>query len=165
MGNPISLPLTSDAIRRRLAEKGLTLPEAPSPVGSYGPRTFAGDMLFISGQIARLPDGTGVTGRLGDTLDVAQGAKAAEICALNLLAQLEAGLEGDWSRLVTVARLNGFVAATPEFTDHPKVINGASDLMESVLGAAGTHTRTAVGVASLPLGVAVEIDAIVQVRV
>ncbi len=153
----------SGKIEARLAELGIVLPPAPSAVANYVPYVFAGPLLFISGQIAKAADGTLIAGRLGDGLAVERGAAAARLCALNILAQAKTAL-GDLDRIEKVARLTGFVAATPDFTDHPKVVNGASDLLVEVLGEAGRHTRAAVGVTSLPLGSAVEIDAVLAIR-
>ncbi len=153
----------SGKIEARLEQLGLALPAAPSPVATYVPYLVVGPLLFVSGQIAKAADGTLSQGRLGDGLSVEAGAAAARLCALNILAQAKAAL-GDLDRIERVARLTGFVAATPEFADHPKVVNGASDLLVEVLGEAGRHTRSAVGVASLPLGSAVEIDAILAIR-
>ncbi len=151
------------AIDQRLAQLGLKLPEAPQPVANYVPFLISGDQLFISGQIAK--DGTGriLTGILGAGVSIEEGQEAARHSALNLLAQAKAAL-GDLDRVAQVLRLTGFVASTPSFTDQPKVINGASDLLVSVLGDAGRHTRSAVGVASLPLNACVEIDAIFKIR-
>ncbi|MCA8882964.1 MAG: RidA family protein [Rhodobacteraceae bacterium] len=153
----------SGTIEARLAELGLTLPPAPAPAANYVPFVQVGDMLHVSGQISS--DETGlILGRLGAGMDVAAGTKAAERCALALLAQVKAACGGDLDRLVRVVKLNGFVNSDPAFTDQPKVINGASDLLGTVLGDAGTHARSAVGVATLPLGVAVEIDGLFQIR-
>jgi enamine deaminase RidA (YjgF/YER057c/UK114 family) len=151
------------SIAQKLSDLGLKLPDAPQPVANYVPFLQAGDLLFISGQVAK--DGTGkiLTGKLGDGVSVEAGQEAAKHCALNLLAQANAAL-GDLDRIVQVVRLTGFVASAPAFVDQPKVINGASDLLVAVLGDAGRHTRSAVGVASLPLDACVEIDAIFKVR-
>ncbi|MCB1519555.1 MAG: RidA family protein [Hyphomicrobiaceae bacterium] len=149
-------------IEARLAELGLNLPEAPAPVANYVPYLMAGDLLFISGQVSKAADGTIVCGRLGDGLAIADAQTAARHCALNILAQAKAAL-GDLDRVAQVLRLTGYVASTPESGDQPKVINGASNLMVEVLGDAGRHTRVAVGVAALPGGCAVEIDAILRV--
>ncbi len=151
------------SIDQRLAELGLKLPEAPQPVANYVPFLISGDQLFISGQIAKDATGRVFTGLLGDGVTVELGQEAARHSALNLLAQAKAAL-GDLNRIVQVLRLTGFVASTAAFTDQPKVINGASDLLVSILGDAGRHTRSAVGVASLPLNACVEIDAIFKVR-
>jgi enamine deaminase RidA (YjgF/YER057c/UK114 family) len=152
----------SGKVEARLGALGITLPEAPNPVANYVPALLAGNLLFISGQISKAADGTIVKGRLGAELTVAQGREAARASSLAILAQAKAAI-GDLDRIAQVVKLTGFVAATPEFTDHPQVINGASDLMVEVLGDSGRHTRAAVGVASLPLGCAVEIDAILLI--
>lgn len=149
-------------IEARLAELGLTLPSAPNPVANYVPYAVTGNLLFISGQISKAADGTIVTGLLGRDVTVETGQSAARLCALNILAQAKAAL-GDLDRIAQVVRLTGFVAATADFADHPKVVNGASDLMVEVLGDKGRHTRAAVGVASLPMGSAVEVDAIIAI--
>ncbi|WP_118135222.1 RidA family protein [Oceanicella sp. SM1341] len=146
----------------RLAELGITLPEAPAPAANYVPYVVAGGMVYISGQISRNDDGL-ITGTLGDTVSVAEGQEAAKACALALIAQLRAACGGDLSRLVQVVKLTGFVNATPGFTDHPAVINGASDLMVEVFGDRGRHARAAVGCASLPLGVAVEVEGVFRI--
>lgn len=153
---------TGADIEARLSALGLQLPSAPAPVANYVPYLMAGEWLFVSGQISKAADGSVTTGLLGASLDVAAGQAAARLCALNILAQAKAAL-GDLGRVGHVLRLTGFVASTPAFTDQPLVINGASDLMVAVLGDAGRHTRAAVGVTSLPVGAAVEIDAILRV--
>ncbi|MET0639102.1 MAG: RidA family protein [Hyphomicrobium sp.] len=152
------------SIAEKLAELGLKLPEAPQPVANYVPFLRSGDQLFVSGQIAKDASGRVLTGTLGLGVLVEEGQQAAKQCALNLLAQASTALDGDLSRIVQVIRLTGFVASAPDFTDQPKVINGASNLLVAVLGEAGRHTRSAVGVASLPLNACVEIDAIFKVR-
>jgi len=127
------------------------------------PFVRAGDLLHVSGQISR--DGNGViTGTLGNDLGTEQGAQAAQTCAMHLLAQVRAACGGDWGQLARVVKLTGFVASSPGFFDQPKVINGASDLMIAVLGEAGRHARSAVGVVALPLGAAVEIEGVFQLR-
>lgn len=146
----------------RLAELGLTLPAAPAPAANYVPWVIAGDMLYVSGQISQDAGGL-IQGRLGADMAVEAGALAARACALSLLAQAGAALGGDFGRLARVVKLTGFVNSTPDFTDQPKVVNGASDLMVALLGDAGRHARSAVGVAALPLGVAVEIEGIFQI--
>ncbi|WP_353473809.1 RidA family protein [Salipiger sp. H15] len=148
-------------ITARLEELGLTLPDAPAPAANYVPFVKSGTMLYVSGQISMGEDGL-ITGKLGDTLDVEAGAKAAQRCALALIAQAKAACDGDLSKLKRVVKLVGFVNSTPEFTEQPKVINGASDLMVAVFGDAGKHARSAVSAAALPLGVAVEIEAIFE---
>lgn len=149
-------------IDTRLAELGLTLPDAPAPAANYVPYVRSGDLLFVSGQISQGPEGL-IKGRLGDTMDLAEGAEAARRCGLSLLAQTRAALGGDLGRVVRVVKLTGFVNSTPDFTDQPKVINGCSDLMVAVFGEAGRHARAAVSAPALPLGVAVEIEAVFQV--
>jgi len=149
-------------IDARLAELGITLPDAPAPAANYVPYVRSGDLLFISGQISQSSAGL-IKGRLGETMDVAEGAEAARRCGLSLIAQARAALGGDLDRVVRVVKLGGFVNSTPDFTDQPKVINGCSDLMVAVFGEAGRHARAAVSAPALPLGVAVEIEAILQV--
>lgn len=148
-------------ITARLEELGLTLPDAPAPAANYVPYVQSGAMLYVSGQISMDESGL-ITGKLGETLDVEAGAKAAQRCALALIAQAKAACGGDLSNLKRVVKLVGFVNSTPEFTDQPKVINGASDLMVAVFGEAGKHARSAVSAAALPMGVAVEIEAVFE---
>ena len=150
-------------IEERLGAMGLALPEAPAPAANYIPAVCTGDLLWVSGQIAAGPDGP-IRGRLGEDMDVEAGAEAARSCALALLAQVRAACEGDLGRLVRVVKLTGFVSSAPGFTDQPRVVNGASDLLAEALGDAGRHARSAVGVAALPLGVAVEIEGVFQIR-
>ena len=152
-----------DTIASRLSALGLTLPVAPQPVANYTAALVSGEWLFISGQMSVTGDRRALTGILGQTATIEDGQEAARCCALNILAQAKAAL-GSLERIGQILRLTGYVASTPAFTDHPKVLNGASDLLVAVLGDAGRHTRAAVGVASLPLGCAVEIDAILKVR-
>ncbi|MCB1513768.1 MAG: RidA family protein [Hyphomicrobiaceae bacterium] len=153
----------SQTIAARLQSLGLSLPEAPAPVANYVPYLISGELLFVSGQISKAPDGSIVKGRLGDGLSVAEGQTAARYCALNILAQANAAL-GSLDRIAQVMRLTGFVTSAPDCGDQPAVVNGASDLMVEVLGEAGRHTRVAVGVAALPAGCAVEIDAIIRIK-
>lgn len=150
-------------IDARLNALGLTLPDAPAPAANYVPFVQSGNLVFISGQISQGPDGL-IKGRLGDTMDVAAGAEAARRCCLSLMAQVRAACGGDLDRVVRVVKLTGFVNSTADFTDQPKVINGCSDLMVEVFGDAGRHARAAVSAPALPLGVAVEIEAIFQVE-
>lgn len=150
------------SVESELNGLGLTLPEAIAPVANYVPYVRTGNLLFVSGQISKTTAGAAVTGKLGVDVGVAAGQAAAELCALNILAQVKAAV-GDLDRIVRVVRLNAFVNSAPEFTDQPQVVNGASNLFANVLGDKGKHSRTAVGVAALPLGVAVEIDAIIEV--
>ncbi len=147
---------------QRLAELGVTLPEAPAPAANYVPFVRIGDIVHVSGQISNGPDGP-IRGKLGADFEVADGAAAARTCAIALLAQVRAACDGDLDRLVRVVKLTGFVNSTGEFTDQPKVINGASDFLVEALGDAGRHARSAVSAASLPLGVAVEIEGIFQI--
>jgi len=149
-------------VEARLASLGIALPEAPSPVANYVPGLLAGNLLFISGQISKAADDSIVKGRLGAELTTEEGQAAARLSALAILAQAKATV-GDLDRIAQVVKLTGFVNATPEFVEHPQVINGASDLMVEVLGDSGRHTRAAVGVSSLPLGCAVEVDAILLI--
>jgi len=153
----------SNAYENRLTELGITLPDAPAPAANYVPFVIVGDMVYISGQISNGPDGL-ITGKLGENMDVAAGAAAAKTCALGLVAQLKAACDGDLSRLKRVVKLGGFVNSTPDFTDQPKVINGASDFLVELFGEAGRHARAAVSAAALPLGVAVEIEGIFQIK-
>jgi len=152
-----------DGIEERLAGLGLSLPEAAAPLAAYVPFVRAGDLLHVSGQISRDAGGV-LKGTLGADMDAEVGAKAAQTCALALLAQVRAACEGDWSRLLRVVKLTGFVASSPSFFDQPKVINGASELMIAALGEIGRHARSAVGVAALPLGAAVEVEGVFLLR-
>lgn len=151
------------SIETRLAELGVTLPEATAPAGNYVPFVQAGDLVYISGQISVGANGL-ITGKLGDDMDVAAGAEAAKACALNLIAQVKEACGGDLDRVVRVVKLGGFVNSTPEFDQQPAVINGASDFMVAVFGDAGRHARAAVSAASLPFGVAVEIEGTFQIK-
>ncbi len=147
---------------QKLQALGLTLPAPAAPVANYVPFVVSGNLVTVSGQVSSSPDGL-IKGIIGKDLDLPQGIEAARFCALNLIAQLKAACDGDLSRLRRVVRLGGFVACTADFIDHPKVINGASDLMVEVFGEAGKHARAAVGVPSLPLGAAVEIDGLFEI--
>ena len=151
----------TDRIDRKLEELGLTLPQAAAPVASYVPTVLANGMLHISGQLP-FKDGALVTGRVGDSVSLEDAQEAAKLCALMLVAQMKAAL-GTLGRVERIVKLGVFVNSTGDFTDQPKVANGASDLMVALFGDAGKHARSAVGVPVLPLGAAVEIDAIVQV--
>jgi enamine deaminase RidA (YjgF/YER057c/UK114 family) len=151
----------TDRIDRALEELGLALPHAAAPVATYVPAVEAGGLLHVSGQLP-FRDGKVVTGRLGDDLDVAAGKDAAQLCALMVVAQVKAAL-GDLSRVGRIVKLGVFVNSAAGFGDQPEVANGASDLMVALFGDAGKHARAAVGVAALPRGAAVEIDAIVAV--
>ena len=153
----------SSIFETRLAELGLALPAAAAPAANYVPFLRDGSTLYVSGQISSGPDGL-ILGKLGDTCSVEQGVQAAQFCALSLLAQVRAACGGDMGQLDQVVKLTGFVNSAPDFCDQPKVVNGASDLMVAVLGDAGRHTRSAVGAASLPFGVAVEIEGIFRLK-
>lgn len=152
------------SIDARLAELGITLPKATAPAANYVPFVRVGDTLYVSGQISIGEDGQMITGKVGAELDEQAGAQAARRCAMNLLAQVHAACEGDWSRFVRVVKLTGFVNSTPEFGKQPMVVNGASDFLVEVLGEAGRHSRSAVSAGALPFGVAVEIEGIFQLR-
>jgi len=146
----------------RLAELGVTLPEAPAPAANYVPWIRTGDLVFVSGQIP-IQDGAFITGKLGADMDVDAAAAAAKLCAVSLLAQVKAACGGDLDKLRRVVKLTGFVNSTGDFGDQPKVVNGASDFLVEALGDAGRHTRSAVSAASLPFGVVVEIEGIFEV--
>jgi enamine deaminase RidA (YjgF/YER057c/UK114 family) len=150
-------------IETRLAQLGVTLPDAPAPAANYVPFVRTGNLVHISGQISQNEHGL-IKGRLGEDMAVEQGAEAAKRCAVALLAQLKKAVGGDWTHVSRAVKLTGFVNSTPDFTDQPKVINGASDFLVAVLGEAGRHARSAVSAASLPLGVAVEIEAIFELK-
>lgn len=149
------------SIDARLKELGIVLPDAPKPVANYVPAVRTGNLVYISGQVSAA-GGEAVKGRLGADVSLEDGQQAARLCALAILAQVSAAV-GSLEKVKRVVKLGGFVACTPEFDQHPAVINGASDLMVEVFGEKGKHSRFAVGVASLPLGFAVEIDAVVEV--
>ncbi|HYN47128.1 MAG TPA: RidA family protein [Allosphingosinicella sp.] len=153
----------ADTVSDRLAELGIKLPEAAAPVASYVPAVETGGLLYISGQLPFRVDGSLIVGRLGEDLDVAHGQEAAARCAVMLLAQMRKAL-GSLDRVERIVKLGAFIASERHFTDQPKVANGASELMETLFGEAGRHARSAVGVPVLPLGAAVEIDAIVAVK-
>ena len=148
-------------IEAKLAELGISLPEAAAPVASYQPLVVSGNTAYLSGQLPFV-EGKLVTGKLGADVSLEQGQEAARACGLMILAQLKAA--GLLERVEQVVKLGGFVASTPDFTDQPKVVNGTSDLMAEVFGDAGRHARSAVGVPVLPLDAAVEVDAIVVLR-
>ena len=153
----------SGLVAARLAELGIELPQVSAPVANYVPTRRSGNLLIVSGQLPVAPGQTPPTGILGADTSIDDGVAAARQCGLNILAHASAALGGDLDRITAVLRLGIFVASTPTFTDHPKVGNGASDLMVEVLGDAGAHARAAVGVAALPFGVPVEIEAMFEV--
>ncbi len=149
-------------IESKLAELGITLPEPAAPVASYVPAVEAGGMLYISGQLPFV-GGKLVTGKLGKERSLEEGQEAARACALMLVAQMKKAL-GSLDRVERIVKLGVFVASTADFTDQPKVANGASDLMEALFGVAGKHARSAVSVPVLPLDACVEIDAVVALK-
>ncbi len=149
-------------IEARLEELGITLPVASIPQANYVPYVVTGNLVFIAGQIPIL-DGEIITGKLGDDADIATGQQAARLCALNLITQLRAACGGDLDRVRQVVKMGAFVNATPDFTDPPQVVNGASDLIVDIFGDAGRHARFAVAVACLPRGSAVEIDGVFEI--
>ncbi|MEM7596363.1 MAG: RidA family protein [Pseudomonadota bacterium] len=147
----------------KLAEMGVTLPEAPMPAANYVPYVQVGSTLFVSGQLPKLGD-TLMVGKLGADMETAAGAEAAKACAINLLAQVKAACGGDLDRLKRVVKLTGFVNSTADYGEQPAVVNGASDFLGEALGEAGKHSRSAVSAASLPFGVAVEIEGIFEIE-
>jgi enamine deaminase RidA (YjgF/YER057c/UK114 family) len=155
--------ITMSKIDERLKELGITLPSPPAPVASYVPYVISGRLVTISGQIPMGPDGPTFIGKLGVNMSVEDGQAAARLCALNLLAQLKAACGGDLDRVTRCVRLGVFVNADGEFSRHPEVANGASDLMVAVFGDAGKHARAAVGSSSLPRGVAVEVEGLFEI--
>lgn len=146
-------------IDQKLKELGLELPEAALPAANYVPTTVAGGMLFVSGQLPMQGGKPQFIGKVGREFTIEQGQECARICGLNILAHTKRTLEGDWGKIKRLVRLGVFVNAPDDFTDHPKVANGVSDLMVALFGEAGKHARFAVGVSGLPFGVAVEVDA------
>lgn len=154
----------SGSIASRLKSIGISLPAAVPPAANYVPTVRTGNLLYVAGQVPIKDGKAEFVGKLGHDMSVAQGQQAARLCAINILAQVAGALDGDLERVVRCVRLGGFVNAVPEFTEQPQVINGASDLIVEVFGDAGKHTRAAVGVGSLPRGVAVEVDAVFEVR-
>ena len=150
-------------IDARLSELAIELPAPNPPAGNYVPVKRTGNLIFVSGQIPIVDGKPGFIGHLGAEFNVEEGAAAARICALSVIAQAKAALDGNLDRITGVVKLTGFVAATPDFQSHPTVINGASDLMVEIFGDTGVHARAAVGMTSLPAGVAVEVEAIFQV--
>jgi len=146
----------------KLKDLGVQLPDAPAPAANYVPFVQVGDILYVSGQISSSQDRL-IKGKLGDNMTTEEGAEAAKVCAINLLAQVKAACGGDLDRLVRVIKLTGFVNSTADYIEQPQVINGASNFIGEALGDAGKHARAAVSATSLPLGVAVEIEGIFQI--
>ncbi|HYH17820.1 MAG TPA: RidA family protein [Azospirillum sp.] len=149
-------------IEARLKELGIELPQPAAPVAAYVPYTISGKTLYVSGQVTVWNGERRFLGKVGKDFSVEEGKQAARLCGLNLLAQARAACDGDLDRVARCLKLGGFVNAGPDFHDHPQVINGASELMVEVLGDAGRHARFAVGASSLPLNVAVEVDAVFE---
>ena len=148
----------------KIKELKINLPEAKPPVGSYVATKIVGNLLYISGQISISENGELIKGKVGKDLSVDDGYKAAERCGLSIISQAKVACHGDLSKIKSCVKLTGFVNSSDNFTDQPKVINGASDLIASVFGEAGMHTRAAVSTNSLPLGVSVEVDAIFELK-
>ena len=148
----------------KIKDLNINLPEAKPPVGSYVATKIVGNLLYISGQISISANGELIKGKVGKDLSVDDGYKAAERCGLSIISQAKVACNGDLSKIKSCVKLTGFVNSTDNFTDQPKVINGASDLIASVFGEAGMHTRAAVSTNSLPLGVSVEVDAIFELN-
>ena len=151
-------------IDEKLKKLGLTLPNATDPVGSYVATKISGNLLYISGQISIDADGNLIKGKVGKDLNTDQAYKAAERCALSIISQAKKACADDLSKIKSCIKLTGFVNSTDEFIEQPKVINGASDLIKNIFGEIGTHARAAVSTNSLPLGVAVEVDAIFEIK-
>ena len=150
--------------QKKIDELKIKLPEAKPPVGSYVATKISGNLLFISGQISITDSGDLIKGKVGKELSTQDGYEAAKRCGLSIVAQAKVACDGDLSKIKSCVKLTGFVNSTDEFTDQPKVINGASDIIASVFGDAGMHTRAAVSTNSLPLGVSVEVDAIFELN-
>jgi enamine deaminase RidA (YjgF/YER057c/UK114 family) len=154
----------STRIEERLKELGLELPRASAPGANYIPFVRSGNNVYVSGQVCQWNGERKFIGKLGREFTLEQGQEAARLCALNVIAQLQQAIGGDFSRLVRCVRVGGYVNSTPDFLNHPQVINGASDLFVAVLGEEGRHARTAIGVSALPYDVAVEVDAVFEIR-
>ncbi|MDA0368443.1 MAG: RidA family protein [Proteobacteria bacterium] len=154
----------SGKITDTLEELGISLPPAPAPQGNYVPYVVTGNLVFLAGQIALVDGVLKHAGRVPDAISLDEAQRSARVCAINLITQLNAACNGDLERVVRCVKLGGFVACDSSFVDHPKVINGASDLMAAVFGDKAPHARFAVGASSLPLGASVEVDAVFEVR-
>ena len=151
-------------IEDKLKELDIQLPEPSPPAANYVPYVISGNTLYVSGQIPVKNGGLPYTGKIGDTRSMDDGIEAAKLCGLNIISQVKHACDGNLDRVVRCVKLGGFVSCTPDFTDQPKVINGASDLMMAVFGDKGKHARFAVGAPSLPLDVTVEIDAVFEIK-
>ncbi len=152
----------AENVQSRLAALGITLPTPPLPQANYIPGVRSGGLVFVSGQVSIVPGGKQYLGKVGGAVSIEQGREAARVCAINILAVLQQTI-GDLEKVKRVAKVVGFINCTPDFIDMPKIVNGASDLLVEVLGERGKHARSSIGVASLPLGVSVEVEAIVEV--
>jgi enamine deaminase RidA (YjgF/YER057c/UK114 family) len=152
------------SFEEKIKELKIELPEAKAPVGSYVATKISGKLLYVSGQISMSSNGDLIKGKVGKDLNTEEAYKAAERCGLSIAAQVKKACEGDLSKVKSCIKLTGFVNSTEDFIDQPKVINGASDLIASIFGEAGMHTRAAVSTNSLPLGVSVEVDAIFELN-
>ena len=152
------------SFEKKIQELKIKLPEAKPPVGSYVATKITGNLLFISGQISISENGELIKGKIGKELSTEQGYDAAKRCGLSIVAQAKVACNGDLSKIKSCIKLTGFVNSTEDFTEQPKVINGASDLIATIFGDAGMHTRAAVSTNSLPLGVSVEVDAIFELN-
>jgi len=150
-------------IEEKIKELNIVLPNAPDPVGSYVATKITGKLLYISGQISINENGDLIKGKIGKDLNTNDGYRAAERCAISIISQVKKACNGDFSKIKSCVKLTGFVNSSDDFTEQPKVINGASDIISKVFGKTGMHTRAAVSVNSLPLGVAVEVDAIFEI--
>ena len=151
-------------IDKNINKLGITIPDAPAPVGAYVAFKFVNKLLFISGQISVDSNGRFIKGKVGKDIDLKKGQEAAKLCAINIIAQAKKACSGDLEKISSCIKLTGFVNSSDEFIDQPKVINGASELISAVFGENGKHTRAAISVNSLPLGVSVEIDAIFELK-
>ena len=152
------------SFEEKIKELKIELPEAKAPVGSYVATKITGKLLYVSGQISMSSNGELIKGKVGKDLNTVEGYNAAERCGLSIVAQVKKACKGDLSKIKSCIKLTGFVNSTEDFTEQPKVINGASDLIASIFGQAGMHTRAAVSTNSLPLGVSVEVDAIFELN-
>jgi len=153
----------SGKIDARLKELGIALPEPPAPVASYVPYVVSGNLVFVSGQVTMSADGLKYVGKVGADISLEDGKAAARLCAVNVIAQVKAACGGDLDRVKRCVKVGVFVNAVPDFTQHPEVANGASDLFQDVFGDAGKHARAAVGAGSLPRGVAAEVEAVFEI--
>ena len=151
-------------IEKNINKLGITIPDAPAPVGAYVAFKFVNKLLFISGQISVDSNGRFIKGKVGKDIDLKKGQEAAKLCAINIIAQAKKACSGDLEKISSCIKLTGFVNSSDEFIDQPKIINGASELISAVFGENGKHTRAAISVNSLPLGVSVEIDAIFELK-